>query len=73
MPVQAGGLRRCASVRLWMQAPLLLLGLVSLHVHAHGELLQNFSLFRLLIGDRWSANLCSAAALCKLLVTTDAF
>lgn len=31
-----------------MQAPVLLLGLVSLHVQAHGELLQNFSLFRLL-------------------------
>lgn len=60
-----------------MQAPLLVLGLLSLHVQAHGELLQNFlslpSVDCLLIVDRWSANLCSAAALGKLLVMTDEF
>ncbi|XP_003974866.1 bone morphogenetic protein receptor type-1B [Takifugu rubripes] len=44
MPVQGGRLKRCLSVCLWRQSPLLLLGLLSLHVQAHGNILDSMLL-----------------------------
>ncbi|CAB1415194.1 unnamed protein product [Pleuronectes platessa] len=44
MPVQGERLERCLSLCLWSRSPLLLLGLFSLHAHAHGNILDGMLL-----------------------------